>query len=73
MTPAEKALELLNKMSSRTYQYQEYAGARYTTCEIGYEAGKQCALIALDEIYSNSTNQSKNDYWCRVKEELDKL
>ena len=73
MTPAEKAIELLDKMSSRTYKYQEYAGARYTTCEVGYEAGKQCALVALNEIFSNNTNQSKHDYWCRVKEELDKL
>ena len=73
MTSKEYAQHLLDKMSSMTYRYQEYAGARYTTCEVGYEAGKKCALVALDEIFSNNTNQSKHDYWCRVKEELDKL
>jgi hypothetical protein len=33
----------------------------------------QCALIAIDEIYSNCTDQSKNDYWIEVKNELEKL
>jgi hypothetical protein len=73
MTPAEKAIELLDKMSSRTYQYQEYAGARYTTCEVGYEAGKQCALIAIKIFESSLTENDIKDYWSRVKEELDKL
>lgn len=73
MTPKERAEHLLNIMSKQTYQYQPYAGARYLTEEIGYEAGKQCALIALDEIYRNNTDIKKNDYWCDVKEELEKL
>jgi hypothetical protein len=48
-TAKEKAIELVDEMSSQTYEYQEYAGARYTTCEVGYQAGKKCALIAVDE------------------------
>ena len=50
MTPKEKAEQLIDRMSKQTYHYQEYAGARYTTCEIGYEGGKKCALIAVEEI-----------------------
>ena len=34
---------------------------------------KRCALVALDEIYKNNTDMSKNDYLCRVAEELNKL
>jgi hypothetical protein len=50
MTPKEKAKDLLDKMERQTYKYQEYAGAIYKTCEIGYEGGKKCALIAVEEI-----------------------
>jgi hypothetical protein len=73
MTPKEKAEELLDKMSIQTYKYQEYAGANYKTCEIGYEGGKKCALIAVDEIFRNNTDESKHDYWIKVKEEIEKL
>jgi hypothetical protein len=73
MTPKEKAIELLDKMSSQTYSYQPYAGAHYLVEEIGWEAGKKCALIAIDEIYSNCADSSKNDYWIEVKNELDNL
>jgi len=50
MTPKEKAEELFDKMSRQTYKYQEYGDPRYKIYEIGYEAGKKCALIAVDEI-----------------------
>jgi hypothetical protein len=79
MTPKEKAIELLDKMSSRTYQYQEYAGARYTTHEVGDEAGKQCALIAADEIikllYNDyyDINNGLYEYWEDVQNEIKKL
>lgn len=82
-TPKEKAIELLDKMSSQTYQYQEYAGARYTTSKVGYEAGKKCALIAVNEIipivnsYENALSASQQsdylEYWYEVKQEIEKL
>lgn len=46
--PKEKAKELVDKMSKQTYSYQPYAGAHYKEDEIGWEAGKKCALIALE-------------------------
>ena len=74
MTPEEKAIELVDAMSIQTYQYQEYAGARYTTCEIGYQAGNKCALIAVDEILDNGFNpQLPYNYWQQVKSEIEKL
>jgi hypothetical protein len=50
MTPKEKAEWLLDEMSKQTYEYQPYAGANYIKEEIGYEAGKKCAIIAINEI-----------------------
>jgi hypothetical protein len=78
MTPKEKAEELVDMMSKQTYKYQEYAGARYTTCEIGYEGGKKCALIAVNEILKDREEidgmRVINDpYWLEVKHEIEKL
>jgi hypothetical protein len=36
------------------------------------DLAKQCALIAVDEIYSNNTDESRNDYWIEVKQEIEK-
>ena len=71
MTPKEKAKELLDEMSSQTYSYQPYAGAHYVIEEIGWEAGKKCALIAVGEIIDK--DGYNNDYWQEVKQELEKL
>ena len=76
MTPKEKAKELLDEMSIQTYSYQPYAGAHYNIEEIGYEAGKKCALIAVDEIINylevdGFSTQIK--YWLEVKQELELL
>ena len=83
MTPKEKAKELVDKMSNQTYTYQEYAGAHYTTCEIGYEAGVKCALIAVDEIIEQLNHlpsvgygmeyQDTIKYWQEIKTEIEKL
>jgi len=77
MTPKEKALSLLDKMEIQTYSYQEYAGANSSIAEIGYEAGKKCALILVDEIINYSTNKccefQNVKYWEEVKQELEKL
>ena len=74
MTPKEKAKELLDEMSIQTYSYQPYAGAHYNIEEIGYEAGKKCALIAVDEIINylevdGFSTQIK--YWLEVKQEIE--
>jgi hypothetical protein len=49
MTPKEKAKSLVEEMSKQTYSYQPYAGANYNEDEIGWEAGKKCALISINE------------------------
>ena len=83
MTAKEKAQELLDTMTKQTYKYQEYAGANYTTCEIGYEGGKKCALIAVDELIEShllltTTHEPEPSirckrYWQQVKQEIEKL
>ena len=77
MTPKEKAKELFDKMSIQTYSYQPYAGARYQTEEIGWEAGKKCALIAVNEIIDNYEEKYKycltKIYWEEVKYEIELL
>ena len=79
MTPTEKAEELFDKMQSQTYSYQEYAGARYSVEEIGWEAGKKCALIAVNEVidtlyeYHYDSASGAYEFWTEVKEEIEKL
>lgn len=77
MTPKDKAKELLELMECQTYSYQEYAGAHESTAEIGYEAGKKCALILINEMIEFSTNKccefQNRKYWEEVKSELEKL
>ena len=64
MTPKEKAIELVNKLTlSSNAQNGSWM------CE---DLAKQCALIAVDEIYSNNTDESRNDYWIEVKQEIEK-
>ena len=82
MKPKEKALSLLDKMETQTYSYQEYAGANSSIAEIGYEAGKKCALILVDEIllelpkiYCCGENDIEYvvQWYKEVKQELGKL
>ncbi len=73
-SPKEKAQELLDKMTKQTYEYQEYAGANYTTCEIGYQGGKKCALITVDEILSLFVIECEDTrYWNQVRKEIESL
>jgi len=67
MTPKEKAQELFTKFSSNT---------------VHYDAAKQCAIIAVDEIIKTDTlidedtfvmTPSYLQYWQEVKQELEKL
>jgi hypothetical protein len=60
MTPREKASQLIVDFQLKCKSLE-------------YEEAVQCALIALDEIYKNNTDESKNDYWIEVKKDLEKL
>jgi hypothetical protein len=73
MTPKEKAKELLDEMSSQTYSFQPYAGAHYLIEEIGWEAGKKCALIAVQQILEIIFSDYDWQYWNEVKKEIEKL
>jgi hypothetical protein len=81
MNAKEKAKELLDKMSCQTYSFQEYAGAHYSTDEIGWEAGKKCAIIFIDGILDLFISEFKWDkkhngnihFWQEVKQEIEKL
>ena len=68
MTPKQKAKELFNKY--------------YLLIDIkNYENTKNCALIAVDELleatkrydYTLGPKPSYNDYWLKVKYEIEKL
>jgi hypothetical protein len=66
MTPKEKAEELVDKM---LYCYQGHID-EYTS--------KQCALIAVDEIFEaldehHWQNRNVTEYYREVKHELEKL
>jgi len=66
MTPKEKAQELFTKFSSNT---------------VHYDAAKQCAIIAVDEMIKLLVDLSNNNftyltevmYYQKVKQELEKL
>lgn len=78
METKEKAKSLLEQMSAQTYEYQPYAGAHYHTEEIGYEAGKKCALIMVKGIITElnklpSKAFSDLQYWSEVEYELSLL
>ena len=81
MNPQEKAKELLVKYKNlTTYQYQEYAGASYSTFEHDIDTIKQCALIVVDEVIEEAReycddnfHQERLIYWQQVKEEINKL
>jgi len=57
MTPKEKAIELVEKFKE-LYDYGSL--------------GKDCALIAVDEII-NVTEFFELEYWYKVKQEIEKL
>jgi len=67
MTPKEKALELVEKMSYNGYD-EDHNCSHYVA--------KNCALIAVDElIYSHSQDTTDNQFyfWQEVKQEIEKL
>jgi hypothetical protein len=70
MTPKEKAIELYNKM------YE--TGFKPKSALIRTEQAKECALIAVDEIFKTgllegSTLGINKKYWQEVKTEIELL
>ena len=67
MTPKEKAIELVNKLTlSSNAQNGSWM------CE---DLAKQCALIAVDEMLNSMSIQSTDEYqyWEEVKQEIENL
>jgi len=81
MTPKEKADELMDKM----YYIGRYDDQESYNPTMAWERGRQCALIAVDEILNNAVGYnaydgvSENDiwvddnYWQEVKKEINEL
>ena len=76
LTPKEKAEELVNKF--REYANGDYDDGRFSP-GIEKQNGKQCALIAVDELieiacdYSDYDETVTKEYWDKVKIEIEKL
>jgi len=66
MTPKEKALELMDKYWELNVDDK---------APVFTEKCKQCALIAVDEIYNLcwNGNLKAKEYWFEVKQEIEKL
>ena len=77
MTPKEKAVQLYNKYGQ--------LGKDFTRGVSMAEFAKECALIAVDEIFEfmkmddeytetvSNANSKWVDYWLEVKQEIEKL
>lgn len=87
MKPEQKANELIEKFRKVTsYQYQEYAGAHYSTFEHDIGTLKDCAIICVDEMLEETKKPMLNfaitgsvtrspkyiysEYWQEVKQQL---
>lgn len=72
MTPKEKAIDLVYK-----YQYLVNTWDCYNdeSLEMIYRLPdmKQCALIAVDEILESIDNFEIQDFYLKVKQEIEKL
>jgi len=83
MTPKEKAEELVEKYSIKVEVYfleDSIPGLNLTprivNAKIRLESAKQCALIAVDEMYdiaAENNNVQQVNYLVDVKQEIEKL
>jgi len=78
MTPQEKAEELLIKMYQPLPASKEAEKGKEHLYYNQYNAAKQCALIAVDEIINCTKNglgltKYSKEYWQEVKQEIEKL
>ena len=75
MTPQEKAVELVDKMTDEIPSNN--SKDMMTFIEIDVQASKQCALIAVDEIieivYNSLTSIQELNYWLEVKQQIEQL
>ncbi len=69
MTPQEKAMTLVDGFRFILIKSNTDAG-KEILCTL---LAKECALVAVDEVFGNNTDESKHDYWIEVKEEIEKL
>jgi predicted DNA-binding ArsR family transcriptional regulator len=75
MTPQEKAEELVIKMYQPLPASKEAEKGKEHLYYNQYNAAKQCALVAVEEIMLLDfwTDGSIYDYWMQVKQEIEKL
>ena len=77
MTPKEKAEELVIKMYQPLPASKEAEKGKEHLYYNQYDAAKQCALIAVDEILNNDGfvefDQYLTEFWGEVKQEIEKL
>jgi hypothetical protein len=68
MTPKEKANDLVSKFYNKQTNVNQWGVS---------DMQKQCALIAVDEILTNTgcngCKTSEMHYWTKVKQEIEKL
>jgi hypothetical protein len=65
MTPKDKAIELVDKYSKFDFSTLSVIKQR--------QYAKQCALIAVDEIISYSSEWDDSNYWEQVIAEIEAL
>jgi hypothetical protein len=82
MTPKQKAEQLVNNYSFKVQVFfTEDSIPRIVNAEMRLESAKECALIAVDEVleatkrydYTLGPKPSYNDYWLKVKYQIEKL
>lgn len=69
MTPKEKAEELVDKM----YYSRKYKDGEDYIPEQALIHAKQCALITVDEILFEITDEDDISWFKKVKQEIEKL
>jgi hypothetical protein len=67
MTPKEKALNLFYKYNSQTSN--EFKSDSFTAAK----TAKECALICVDEILNTDIFSTTEDFYKKVKKEIEKL
>jgi hypothetical protein len=71
MTPKEKAIQLIDKFNNYTVKaIKHYPNGKMVECK---DEAKECALIAVDEIFGFLSYESHIKYWLEVKQEIEKL
>jgi hypothetical protein len=70
MTPKEKAQELVDNFLENIKCADRY---NYNLESKNDLIAKQCALIAVDELISYSSEWDDSDYWQQVKTEIESI